>query len=388
MTHPDIVRVGWSPDNKLHNFLVALYHLARIPLSLCALVVCLLLAPGALSHTQPMAAAAILGAASLGDLLLLLLLPRLKISFGWVQPPWLLYSAGRSILALLMSLLPLTGRVELIALAGIQGVLTALSLYGSLVEPFWLQHTRLVLQVRGLEAPISALLLTDLHMEHPTRREAAVLQAIEREKPDLIFFVGDLFNLSFVGEPQNLAHTRDFLQQLSAPAGVYYVRGTVDLDPPHLVDQVLEGLSIRRLENEAVEVVHRGARLNLVGIPAVRRLDDRERNLKELLLETPRPVAVLHHLPDLFFIAADLEADLYFGGHTHGGQICIPLLGPPATGSRMGRRFYKGLLRQGKTQGYISRGVGLEGLGAPRMRFLARPELIWLELVPEEPTKP
>ena len=384
MTHPDIITVGWMNDNRLHNFLVVLYHLARIPLPLCALLVALLLAPALLVYQLTLAAAAVLALASAGDLLLLLLLPRLGVSFGWPQPPWLLYTAGRAALAMLTGLIPLTGAWELLPLGAVQLTLTLLSFYGSLVEPFWLEHTRLTWRVRGLEAPLSLLLLSDLHLERPTRREAAVLEAVKQNKPDLIVLAGDLFNLSYVGDPQTLQAVRDFLAELQAPAGVFFVRGTREIDPPRLVDAALEGLHIRRLENELVTVSRRKARLHLVGIPAVGSRDKREHTLRDLLLQGKHPVAVVHHLPELMVAASALEADLYLTGHTHGGQICVPLLGPLVTGSRLGRQYVRGAHQLGRTLAYISRGIGLEGLGAPRMRFLARPELVWIDLVPAD----
>ena len=384
MVHPDIIRVGWMEENRLHNFLVVLYHLARIPLPLCGLLVALLLAPGLLAYEFPLAAAALLALVSAGDLALLLLLPRLGISFGWPEPPWLLYTAGRSSLALLVGLLPVGGNWELAGLALVQLTLTLLSLYGSLVEPFWLEQTRLTWQVRGLTAPLSLLLLSDLHLERPTRREAAVLEAVKQGRPDVIVVAGDLFNLSYVGDPETLQGVRNFLERLSAPAGVFIVRGTREMDPPGLVEAALEGLSIHRLENELVTVKRGKALLHLVGIPAEGKREVREHTLRELLLQGEHPVAVVHHLPELMIAASDLEADLYLCGHTHGGQICLPLLGPVATGSRLGRRYVRGSHRLGRTQAYISRGIGLEGLGAPRMRFLARPELVWIDLIPEE----
>ncbi len=384
VAHPDIIRAGWSNRNKLHNFLLVLYHMARVPLPLCAAAVAGVMALSALPHVNLTASVAILWGAALGDLALLVLLPRLGISFGAPQAPLLLYGGGRAALALLVGLLPLGPWLELVTLGAIQGTLTLLSLYGSLVEPFWLEHTRLKVEVEGLGGKLRVLVITDLHMERPTRREAAVLAAARQGAPDAILLVGDMFNLSLVGEPRNIADTRAFLKELSAPAGVYFVRGTEDVDPPEIIHKLLEGLPIHRLERQ-VETVQRGAaRLHLVGIPAGRDHEAREALLRELLPDAPRPVAVLHHLPDLIEVAAELRADLYLAGHCHGGQICMPLLGPFSTGSTLGRRYYRGHYQLSRTWAYVSRGVGLEGLGAPRMRFLARPELVWLELEPRQ----
>jgi predicted MPP superfamily phosphohydrolase len=76
--------------------------------------------------------------------------------------------------------------------------------------------------------------------------------------------------------------------------------------------------------------------------------------------------------------------DLYLGGHTHGGQLCLPFYGAIVTSSIYGRRYASGLFEEDGTTMYISRGMGLEGGGMPRARFLCRPEIVSLELVGSE----
>jgi len=63
-------------------------------------------------------------------------------------------------------------------------------------------------------------------------------------------------------------------------------------------------------------------------------------------------------------------------GHTHGGQVRIPIWGAFFTGSLYGRKLQSGMYRIHDTLLYISRGIGLEGMGAPRVRFLCSPEII------------
>jgi predicted MPP superfamily phosphohydrolase len=89
---------------------------------------------------------------------------------------------------------------------------------------------------------------------------------------------------------------------------------------------------------------------------------------------------LLYHSPDLILEAAGAGVDLYLAGHTHGGQIRLPLYGPMATASRYGKRYASGLFREKGTALYVSRGLGFEGGGMPRARFLCRPEVVTLEL--------
>ena len=82
--------------------------------------------------------------------------------------------------------------------------------------------------------------------------------------------------------------------------------------------------------------------------------------------------------------AIESGVDLYLCGHTHGGQVRLPLIGPLVTSSRLGRRYVMGHYHEGRTHLYVSRGIGFEGLGAPRIRLLCPPELTLITLNPAE----
>jgi predicted MPP superfamily phosphohydrolase len=93
-----------------------------------------------------------------------------------------------------------------------------------------------------------------------------------------------------------------------------------------------------------------------------------------------QPSFLLYHKPDMVEDAARLGVSLYVAGHTHGGQIRLPLYGALYTASRYGRKYAGGTYKVGPTTMVVSRGVGLEGAGAPRMRFLCPPEVVGIEL--------
>ncbi|OQA22811.1 MAG: phosphodiesterase YaeI [Chloroflexi bacterium ADurb.Bin360] len=92
------------------------------------------------------------------------------------------------------------------------------------------------------------------------------------------------------------------------------------------------------------------------------------------------PTILLYHTPDLMPQVVDLGIDLYLAGHTHGGQLCLPFYGALFTSSQWGKKYEGGRTQEGQTTLYVSRGLGMEGLGAPRARLLAPPELILWEL--------
>ena len=86
---------------------------------------------------------------------------------------------------------------------------------------------------------------------------------------------------------------------------------------------------------------------------------------------------MLYHSPDLIFeISEEKSIDLMLSGHTHGGQVRLPVFGALFTGSLYGRLIQNGLYRYRDILLYISRGIGFEGMGAPRVRFLCKPEIV------------
>jgi predicted MPP superfamily phosphohydrolase len=88
----------------------------------------------------------------------------------------------------------------------------------------------------------------------------------------------------------------------------------------------------------------------------------------------------LHHYPDEIYEVAKQQVDLYCAGHTHGGQVALPIYGALITFSRFGKRFESGLYKVEDTHLYVNRGIGMDGGFAPRVRFCARPEVTVIDI--------
>jgi hypothetical protein len=90
---------------------------------------------------------------------------------------------------------------------------------------------------------------------------------------------------------------------------------------------------------------------------------------------------VLGHSPN--FALGRVSADLLVAGHTHGGQVRLPLIGPLVTFAAVPRAWAAGVTDLGQGRHLIvSRGVGMERGSAPRLRFLCRPEIVVVDLRP------
>ncbi|MFL5318701.1 MAG: metallophosphoesterase, partial [Myxococcaceae bacterium] len=91
---------------------------------------------------------------------------------------------------------------------------------------------------------------------------------------------------------------------------------------------------------------------------------------------------VVLHTPDDVEHAAERKPDLYLAGHTHGGQVRIPLYGAVITESAFDKKYEMGEYRVQETTLFVSRGVGVEP-GMPRIRFDCRPEIAVIDLIGE-----
>lgn len=248
--------------------------------------------------------------------------------------------------------------------------------WGLWVEPGWLEVRRLELPLARLPpgaSPVRLVQVSDLHVDRRPGLEQEVPALVRAERPDLIVFTGDALNA-----PEGRERLLDCLAALARIAPLYAVEGNWDvleLGAPN----PLPASAARLLRGEAVEVEVRGTRLRLLGSAF-----GEEALLPALVAAQPRetPLIVLQHTPDPILELAALRVDAVLAGHTHGGQVRLPLYGALLTFARHGKRFDMGLYRVQDTWLYVNRGVGMEGGLAPRVRFLARPEITVLDLVP------
>lgn len=323
-----------------------------------------------------------------GDLVILISLPAKKLSFGPWKAQFFPLALLRVFSAVFLSLLALAigsgAALVLLILAQLAG--TAALFWGAVVEPFRLELSEIYLFTDRLPygtPPIRILHITDLHVERLTQREERVLQLVKEARPDVIFITGDYVNLSYNRDPQTHAQVKQLLSQLHAPFGVYATLGSPPVDLRQTVPPIFDGLDIplMRLAWKPLDLGE-GRKLIVMGMDCTHDLPTDSARLARLISAVPHdtPQVLLYHSPELMPQAIYHGIDLYLCGHTHGGQVRLPVIGPLLTSSQLGRKYVMGLYHEGRTNLYVSRGIGLEGLSAPRVRFLAPPEMTLITL--------
>jgi hypothetical protein len=247
--------------------------------------------------------------------------------------------------------------------------------YAALIEPRWLTLERVEVGLAGLPAHLDGLrigLLSDLHHGPlvPTEQVERAVALLQSQAPDLICLTGDYVSGSADFAPSCAAE----LGRLDAPHGVYACLGNHDhWTDPEQVASALESQGIQVLRNRAVEAT---AGLWVAGVDDVW---ERQADLETALAEVPpsAPAILLAHEPDFADeVAADGRVALQLSGHSHGGQVRLPIIGPPIL-PYLGRKYPAGLHRIGPMQLYVSRGIGVI---SPPVRFRCRPEVSVLEL--------
>lgn len=251
------------------------------------------------------------------------------------------------------------------------GLLT--SGYSWLAEPRWLEVTRLELPLADLPASFAGLKVahfSDAHLgfNKDAKDIARLVRHIIAEQPDLICFTGDIVD----SNPEDLTSAVPILAQLTAPLGKFAILGNHDYKNTEKLIGLLSDAGFQILRNEAALISRDEASIAVVG------LDD-------LLKGTPDPEAALQevpegtftllmmHEPDYADTAEQYPFHLQLSGHSHGGQIRVPLLGAPFTpyGSL---KYISGLYYTENRQMpvYVNRGFGETFMP---LRLLCRPEL-------------
>jgi uncharacterized protein len=272
--------------------------------------------------------------------------------------------------------------VASLALAGL-GILCFA--YGYFVEPYWPEVTRVSVESRklaGATRPVRVVHLSDLHCDPEPRLEERLPELIAAERPDLIVFTGDSLN-----SPEGLPVLRRLLPRLVAVAPTFAVRGNWDV---HYWgrQELFGGTGVKELKNEAVKLDVAGATLWVAGAPYASSGEpphDVAGAIEQATAGVPPGAFTifLYHTPDeILSVAGGGRADLYCAGHTHGGQVALPLYGALVTLSKFGKKYESGLHRERDTWLYVNRGLGMEGGHAPRVRFFSRPEVTLIEIVP------
>jgi uncharacterized protein len=285
-----------------------------------------------------------------------------------------------------------TRRSLLASAAGLIGLSAAGTVgYAAAIEPQQLVVTPDTLKPRGWPAgrKLTITVIADLHAggpDMPLPNVQRIVDTANALKSDVIVMLGDYiaryrFAVERIPDPVWAAE----LARLQAPLGVWAILGNHDwwYDVAGVRNALAE-VRIPLLENQAVLLGPEGERVWVAGIGdqiayrighgRFRGVDDLPGTLAQVT--TDDPVILLAHEPDIFPRVPSRVA-LTFAGHTHGGQIRVPLIWPAFVPSRYGKRYAYGHVIERERHLIVSGGLGTSIIPA---RFGVPPEIVHVTL--------
>lgn len=267
--------------------------------------------------------------------------------------------------------------------------LSSVGIDAFLIEPHWLQVTHHEITSSKVDRRLRIAVVADLQTDSIGDYERHALQSVLDEQPDLILFAGDYLQ---VYDAPSWDEQRDRLNNLlteldfTAPLGAYAVGGNVD---HALWPTIFTGTQVVTIpETRAIDLPNGKLRLTGLSVPDSFRTEIivPAISIAPTVGTVPATAAFhicLGHAPN--FALGDIHADLLVAGHTHGGQVQLPIIGPLITLSRVSRAWASGLTDLGDGRHLlVSRGIGMERGDAPRLRFLCRPEIVIIDVLPAD----
>lgn len=249
--------------------------------------------------------------------------------------------------------------------------------YGKYIEPRWIQVTRKTIKhplISNQSNGIKIVQFGDTHLGFHFSQEdlQKTVQLIMDESPDIIIFSGDLVDnlLSFMEVNETILT----LNSLNAPLGKYAVFGNHDHggwgSEKYWDMMSLAGFSILQNDSRLIKIEN-VTQFAIVGV------DDAmlgKPNLENSIRNVPKDLftILISHAPDLADEAKNYPFHWQISGHTHGGQVQLPLIGPLVT-PPYGNKYVEGHYKINDNFSlYVNRGLGTTRLP---YRFLARPEI-------------
>lgn len=256
--------------------------------------------------------------------------------------------------------------------------------YGFFIEPKFLKLREVTITSPNYAGDkIRIALLSDIHIggyHVSASRVETIVQSVNTLKPDIVLIPGDFISGHKTRGEHNLAFNSEIerglesLKNLSAQKGVFASIGNHDVwYNVDFVESKLKDAGIEVLLNQATNLP---GRICLVGFAD----HDTQREDKTAYndCEANSHPVVLMHSPDSFpFLRSDTV--LAVAGHTHGGQINIPLIGRRITATAAGRKYAYGKVNVNGIPAFVTAGIGTSILPA---RFRSPPEIVLIELVP------
>jgi len=272
-------------------------------------------------------------------------------------------------------------------------LMALLMAYAYFVEPARLVINQYEMRVKGWNPDFDGFRVAVVSDTHAGSNGAdldklrLMVEKVNEQNVDAVFLLGDYISRTADGSGGFRVEPSEAVSAISglyAKHGVYVVLGNHDQAyAAASLTTEFERVGYRVLDGELAEVkLNNGAKLRILGLQdhtTIGIWKNYSGNAKKLLADTDGSgdLIVLQHSPDIvpiitgeLLISNDLK--IMFAGHTHGGQVWLPIVGPPVTPSMFGQKFAAGHVRDSGIDVFVTTGIGTSILP---FRFLVPPEI-------------
>jgi predicted MPP superfamily phosphohydrolase len=247
-----------------------------------------------------------------------------------------------------------------------------------------IQISKIYLTVSKLPAEFDGyriIQLSDFHLGTWLDSQAIfeIVEIVNDLGSDAIAITGDFVSSNIDRHAPGLIRE---LSRLKARDGIFAVLGNHDhYTDSNRIREILERSRIVELRNKVYAIERDGEIIYFAGIDDQMTGRDRLNKVIDTLPEKEVPVILLAHAPDFADISSKSgKFDLQLSGHTHGGQIRLPLIGPLYL-PRLGRKYPSGEYKIGNMVLYTNRGLGTSWF---KLRYNCPPEIVVFELHPDQ----
>lgn len=250
----------------------------------------------------------------------------------------------------------------------ILAILSVITLgYSYFIENNWLEITRHQINLKAnSNKKLKIIQISDLHTKGIGSIEEKVIEAVQSENPDFIFLTGDIATPGGTNSGYEKV-----LKEIRAKKAIYYIPGNwEDWEPITDLPNILKRNNIIDLTNISIKLEEKLWLAGFADAPT----GNPDLSIFKNIPNDSKIISIFHS--PVFFDKISSLIDLAFTGHTHGGQIRLPLIGaialPPSSGD-----YDQGWFQKNRAKMYVNRGIGTSIVP---LRFLCRPEISVFEI--------